>query len=166
MTTPSTSLNTKSPGWITVFPILMGTWCAWISQRPSDSPAARQAPPPRRTPPPPERKPSSRTPARPLRAFSFRRAFPIRRYAGGRLLLHLGLQLLHHIIGLVRVNVVAETPQRYADHLAVVEFGPEPFLAQFQPQVVQQVQVLRPQPRRVRSEVEIERLARGGIVEL
>src|SRR6476620_11665988 len=34
ITTPSTSPNTKSPGWITVSPILIGTWYSRIFQRP------------------------------------------------------------------------------------------------------------------------------------
>ncbi len=79
-----------------------------------------------------------------------------------RVLLHFRIDIGQHIPALFGVQLLFEPPQRNSDHITVVKLRARPARAQFQPQPMHQIDILRPQARRVRTQIEKQRLARVG----
>ena len=62
---------------------------------------------------------------------------------------------LNNLFDIYRVQVGFKTSQGYADHVTVMEFVPQSLARELEPQSVEQFDVLGPEPRRMRAEVEI-----------
>ena len=75
-------------------------------------------------------------------------------------LVDLLLQRIHDIVIAAALQVIFQPLQRHADDVTVVEPGSDPGLrAQPQPDAMQPVDVFRPKPRRMRSEIYVDRRA-------
>ena len=59
-----------------------------------------------------------------------------------------------HLGTLIRVKLFRHSPESYAHYVAVMQFRPRILFGQFEPHLVQQIQILRPQSRPVRAEVD------------
>jgi hypothetical protein len=69
-----------------------------------------------------------------------------------------------HVIGSHGAEIALETAECHPDHISVMKLVPEPFLGQVQPELVEQFDVLWPQPGRMGPEVE-EGLSAGGLIQ-
>src|SRR5882724_2140534 len=61
----------------------------------------------------------------------------------------------------IRLQIISHTLEGYSDYIAMVDLRPEVLVAHAQPKVVQQLHVLRPKPRRMRTQIQEHRLAAG-----
>src|SRR5207245_11371655 len=75
-------------------------------------------------------------------------------------------RVLDHRLALPSVELLAEAPQRHSDDVAVAELGALGDLVQLEPEVMDQVDVFGPELRRMRTEIEVHRLACMGIDDL
>src|SRR5881397_3706769 len=57
-----------------------------------------------------------------------------------------------HPVTLIGMQLIIQTAQGNSDHITMMQSGAE-LVAQFQPKIVNQVEILRPETRRVRSKV-------------
>ena len=60
----------------------------------------------------------------------------------------------HDFLRTVGTQLFLHAPQRHADHVAMMQFGPEATGAQFEPEPMHQVDILGPEARGMRAEVE------------
>lgn len=66
--------------------------------------------------------------------------------------------IAHHFIRPIRFQFSIHSTQRHAYDISMMQFGARTAFAQLQPQPVHQVNVLRPQSRRVWPEIEKENI--------
>src|SRR5258708_9947634 len=67
--------------------------------------------------------------------------------------------ILDDLITLPGVQFPLQAPQRYSDHVAMAQLRALGGLIEFQPEVVDQIDVLRPELRRMRAQVGVHRFA-------
>ncbi len=72
------------------------------------------------------------------------------------------MQLVQYLRSALRAQVAVQPVQGNPNDIVVMELGAQPPLAQVKPEVMQQLQVFGPEPRRMRTKVEVERLLRIG----
>ena len=74
-------------------------------------------------------------------------------------------RLLDHFVPLPRVKLLFQAAQGDSDHIAMPKFRAFGDLIHFEPQIVHQVDIFRPELRRMRAEVEVGRLLAGRVVD-